>query len=113
MDQRERVALCSERILLMEEQVGMMAHNEAYKASIDGGVDDLYQDSMVLNEKTNNASTAEMSPENPATAQMIQRTATEEEPIMDRKTFNALNPASTTSSLDRLGSKQSKGTAGG
>ena len=27
-DQRERVAICSERILVMEEQVGMMAHNE-------------------------------------------------------------------------------------
>ena len=50
-----------------------------------------------------NESTQDVSPENPATAQMIQRTATEEEPIVDRKTFNALNPASTTSSLDRLG----------
>ena len=30
-DQRERVEFCSERILIMEEQVGMMAHNEAYK----------------------------------------------------------------------------------
>ena len=52
-----------------------------------------------------NDSTQDVSPENPATAQMIQRTATEEEPIVDRKAFNALNPASTTSSLDRLGSK--------
>ena len=34
-DQRERVELCSERILVMEEQVGMMAHNEAYKKSIE------------------------------------------------------------------------------
>ena len=30
-DQRARVEICSERILVMEEQVGMMAHNEAYK----------------------------------------------------------------------------------
>ena len=38
----------------MEEQVGMMAHNEAYKQSVEtaaanhsAGIDDLYQDSMV------------------------------------------------------------------
>ena len=29
----------------MEEQVGMMAHNDAYTKSVDG-VDDLYQDSV-------------------------------------------------------------------
>ena len=37
--------VCSERILVMEEQVGMMAHNEAYKRSIEeaaAGADDLY-----------------------------------------------------------------------
>ena len=41
--------VCSERILVMEEQVGMMAHNEAYKQSVEtaaannsAGVDDLY-----------------------------------------------------------------------
>ena len=34
-DQRERVEICSERILVMEEQVGMMAHNETYKQSIE------------------------------------------------------------------------------
>ena len=34
-DQRERVAFCSERILIMEEQVGMMAHNEKYKQSVE------------------------------------------------------------------------------
>ena len=44
-DQRERVEICSERILVMEEQVGMMAHNEAYKQSIDVP-DELYQDSV-------------------------------------------------------------------
>ena len=42
-DQRERVEVCSERILVMEEQVGMMAHNEAYKRSIEPtGGDELY-----------------------------------------------------------------------
>lgn len=46
-DQRERVEICSERILVMEEQVGMMAHNETYKQSIDVP-DELYQDSMVV-----------------------------------------------------------------
>ena len=46
VDQRERVEICSERILVMEEQVGMMAHNEAYKQSIEVP-DELYQDSMV------------------------------------------------------------------
>ena len=44
-EQRDRVALCSERILQMEEQVGMMANNDAYQKSVDG-VDDLYQDSV-------------------------------------------------------------------
>ena len=44
---------------------------------------------------------------------MIQRNATEEEPIVDRKTFNSLNPASTTSSLDRLGSKVNSTAEGG
>lgn len=39
-EQRDRVAFCSERILVMEENVGMMAHNEAYKASVEN--DDLY-----------------------------------------------------------------------
>ena len=45
-DQRERVEICSERILVMEEQVGMMAHNEAYKQSIEVP-DELYQDSVM------------------------------------------------------------------
>ena len=44
-DQRERVEVCSERILVMEEQVGMMAHNEKYKMSVEG--DELYNESMV------------------------------------------------------------------
>ena len=44
-DQRERVAVCAERILVMEEQVGMLAYNEKLKQSIDAG-DDLYQESM-------------------------------------------------------------------
>ena len=39
-DQRDRVAICSERILVMEEQVGMMAHNDKYKQSIEA--DDLF-----------------------------------------------------------------------
>ena len=46
IDQRERVEICSERILVMEEQVGMMAHNEAYKQSIEVP-DELYQDSVM------------------------------------------------------------------
>lgn len=41
LDQRDRVAICSERILVMEEQVGMMAHNEKYKQSVEIG-DELY-----------------------------------------------------------------------
>ena len=45
-EQRERVEICSERILVMEEQVGMMAHNETYKQSIEMP-DELYQDSVV------------------------------------------------------------------
>jgi len=44
-EQRQRVALCSERILVMEEQVGMMAHNEKYKQSVEAG-DDLYLEEM-------------------------------------------------------------------
>ena len=43
-DQRDRVAICSERILVMEEQVGMMAHNETYKQSVEQ--DELYQESL-------------------------------------------------------------------
>ena len=46
-EQRERVEICSERILVMEEQVGMMAHNETYKQSIEVP-DELYQDSKLL-----------------------------------------------------------------
>ena len=38
-EQRERVEVCSERILVMEEQVGMMAHNEAYKRSVEEPTD--------------------------------------------------------------------------
>ena len=38
-EQRERVEVCSERILVMEEQVGMMAHNEAYKRSVEEPAD--------------------------------------------------------------------------
>ncbi len=38
-EQRDRVAICSERILVMEEQVGMMAHNDKYRQSVE---DDLY-----------------------------------------------------------------------
>lgn len=33
-EQKERVAVCSERILIMEEQVGILALNAAYKQSI-------------------------------------------------------------------------------
>ena len=38
-EQRERVEVCSERILVMEEQVGMMAHNEVYKRSVEEQAD--------------------------------------------------------------------------
>ena len=41
-EQRERVAICSERILIMEEQVGMMAHNEKYTQSLETAADELY-----------------------------------------------------------------------
>lgn len=46
-EQRERVAICSERILRMEEAVGMIAQNAAYKDDIE---DELYQDSLTKNE---------------------------------------------------------------
>ena len=39
-EQKIRVQICSERILTMEEQVGMMAHNEKYKQSVEQ--DELY-----------------------------------------------------------------------
>lgn len=68
----------------MEEQVGMMAHNEAYKQSIEAAAsDELYQDTIV--------------PLDAGSKELLQRNATEE-PI-DRKAFNQLNPASTTSSI--------------
>lgn len=84
-EQRDRVELCSERILVMEEQVGMMAHNEAYKQSIEV-IDELYQESMM-----------------PSIGQkeILQRTATEEEPI-ERVAFMMLNPASTSSSIQGI-----------
>ena len=45
--QREKVAFFSERILKMEEAVGMIGHNKAYRDSDD---DDLFQDSIDKNE---------------------------------------------------------------
>ena len=47
VDQRERVAVCSERIMKMEEQVGMIAHNQAYFKDDE---DELYGDSLNKNE---------------------------------------------------------------
>ena len=44
--QREKVAFFSERILKMEEAVGMIGHNKAYRDSDD----DLFQDSIDKNE---------------------------------------------------------------
>ena len=79
-EQRERVEICSERILVMEEQVGMMAHNEKYKQSVEG--DELYNESMV------NAN------REPFAIDQI-----EEEPVQ-RDLYKVLNPASTTSSLE-------------
>ena len=48
-EQRERVAVCSERIMKMEEAVGMIAHNNEYFASA-SGKDDLYEESLAKNE---------------------------------------------------------------
>ena len=79
-EQRERVEICSERILVMEEQVGMMAHNEKYKQSVEG--DELYNESMA------NAN------REPFAIDQI-----EEEPVQ-RDLYKVLNPASTTSSLE-------------
>ena len=45
--QREKVAIFSERILKMEEAVGMIGHNNAYRDSED---DDLFQESIDKNE---------------------------------------------------------------
>ena len=45
-DQREKVAVCSERILRMEEAVGMIAHNPVYKDDDD----ELYMESLTKNE---------------------------------------------------------------
>ena len=45
--QREKVAICSERILKMEEAVGMIAHNEAYVKEPE---DDLFMDSIDKND---------------------------------------------------------------
>jgi len=76
-EQRERVAICAERILVMEEQVGMMEHNEVFKNSVYLEGDELFQDSKVLNTKTN-------------------------EYDENRQSYKNLNPASTTSSLARI-----------
>ena len=87
-EQRERVEICSERILVMEEQVGMMAHNEAYKKSFEVA-DELYQDSV------------------PATNIAQQITEINEEDGRNKVKVDEsglqknLNPASTTSSLDQ------------
>ena len=81
-EQRERVEICSERILVMEEQVGMMAHNEKYKQSVEG--DELYNESMA------NAN------REPFAIDQI-----EEEPVQ-RELYKVLNPASTTSSLEPI-----------
>ena len=81
-DQRERVELCSERILVMEEQVGMMAHNEAYKKSIEVP-DELYQDSM-----------------RPQTNQALQMNEVFQDKEIEKQ-YQNLNPASTTSSLEQ------------
>ena len=80
-EQRERVALCSERILVMEEQVGMMAHNEKYRQSVDG--DELYQDSLAVQ----------------ASKEVILNVPEGEDQV-ERLEYKALNPASTTSSLN-------------
>ena len=82
-EQRERVEVCSERILVMEEQVGMMAHNEKYKMSVEG--DELFNESMA------NAN------REPFAIDQIQ----EEEPTK-RELYKVLNPASTTSSLEPI-----------
>lgn len=62
----------------------MMAHNEAYKNSIDIP-DELYQESMMPN----------------GDGGILQTEAIEEEP-MNREAYQVLNPASTTSSLEQV-----------
>ena len=95
--QREKVAVCSERILKMEEAVGMIGHNDAYR---DEPEDDLYMDSIDKNETiehTNALGTVDQTAEN---TNRPRATAV----------FNAdvagntltLNPASTSSSIQPL-----------
>ena len=85
-DQRERVEICSERILVMEEQVGMMAHNEVYKQSIDVP-DELYQDSVTRN--------------NAGAQNLKTEAAFDDVEPKKREQYQNLNPASTTSSLEQ------------
>jgi hypothetical protein len=77
------VAFFQERILTMEEQVGMMEYNEKYKQSVDD--DDLYQDSKLYNSK-----------------ELVQVTIGSQPDEVARKSFGQLNPASTTSSLEKI-----------
>ena len=85
-DQGERVAAFQERILVMEESVGMMEYNEKYKASVEE--DDLYQDSKVFGSKD--------------MVQVTIGTIPLDKDEVVRKSYGQLNPASTTSSLERI-----------
>lgn len=46
------MAVCSERILKMEEAVGMIGHNERYFGNADDLYDPLYEDSLAPKNET-------------------------------------------------------------
>lgn len=69
----------------MEEQVGMMAHNEKYKQSVEIG-DELYQEDSVM--------------PNVGSKEMVTQGVIDEP--FDREAYQKLNPASTTSSLQQV-----------
>lgn len=99
--QREKVALCSERILKMEEAVGMIGYNDAYK---DEPEDDLMMDSIEKNETiqhTNAFGTVDQTAENTKRENAVNLFNAD-------VTANAmtLNPASTSSSIQPLPNRQ-------
>lgn len=91
-EQREKVSVCSERILRMEEAVGMIAHNPVYKDDLE---DELYMDSLTKNETIDH--TYGVSPEEQTREPPSERGARKSE-MYD--TGLALNPASASSSVE-------------
>ena len=92
-EQREKVQVCSERILRMEEAVGMIAHNPVYKDD----EDDLYMDSLTKNETidhTHGASPNDQTREPPSERGPRQSNA------YDSGNGFHLNPASASSSVE-------------